>query len=174
MHQQRPDRQRAAQIVIDAGGRIVGRTRMQKIAFLFELSGLGEGFRFEYKHYGPYSEELSDAVRSAAIFNLVEVQEHETSWGGWYSTYSALGEKCAPLCQERAELATEASKIDAIALELAATAAYLSAIERYEDPWAETERRKPEKAGHGRLEKAKAAYQNFLKIKTPNPLPKIV
>lgn len=174
MRPQRPDRERAAQIVTDAGGRIVGRTRMQKIAFLFELTGLGEGFIFEYKHYGPYSEELSDAVRSAATFNLVEVQEHETSWGGWYSTYSAIGEKHIPLSPERAELAAEASKIDAITLELAATAAYLSAAEGYEDPWAETERRKPEKARHGRLENAKAAYKSFLKIKTPNPLPNIV
>ena len=36
---------KAAAIVRDAGGRIVGRTKLQKIAYLLELSGLGEGFR---------------------------------------------------------------------------------------------------------------------------------
>jgi hypothetical protein len=34
------DWQKAAEIVRDAGGRIVGRTKLQKIAYLLELSGL--------------------------------------------------------------------------------------------------------------------------------------
>jgi hypothetical protein len=40
-------------IVRDAGGHIVGRTRLQKIAFMLEPAGLGGGFPFRYKHYGP-------------------------------------------------------------------------------------------------------------------------
>ena len=61
----------AAAIVRDAGGRVVGRTRFQKIAFILEVSGLGSGFPFKYKHYGPYSEELSSASRTAAILGLM-------------------------------------------------------------------------------------------------------
>ena len=36
----------AAEIVRDGGGRIVGRTRLQKVAYLLELAGFGGGFRF--------------------------------------------------------------------------------------------------------------------------------
>ena len=60
--------QKAAEIVRDAGGHIVGRTRLQKIAYLLEITGLGAGFPFRYKHYGPYSEQLADAAETAQIF----------------------------------------------------------------------------------------------------------
>ncbi len=46
-------RRETAEIVRDVGGRIVGRTRLQKIAYLLELAGFGVGFRFEYRHFGP-------------------------------------------------------------------------------------------------------------------------
>ena len=54
--------QAAARIVSDAGGSLIGRTRLQKIAYLLELSGTGAGFPFEYRHYGPYSEKLATAL----------------------------------------------------------------------------------------------------------------
>ena len=38
------DAHRAAEIVRDAGGHIVGRTRLQKIAYILEAAGLGGGF----------------------------------------------------------------------------------------------------------------------------------
>jgi uncharacterized protein YwgA len=53
---------KAAGLVRDAGGRIVGRTRLQKVAYLLTVTGLEEGFAFAYKHYGPYSEELATAT----------------------------------------------------------------------------------------------------------------
>ena len=59
------DTDKVVAIVRDAGGTIVGRTRLQKTAYLLELAGLGEGFHFSYRHYGPYSEELASAVRDA-------------------------------------------------------------------------------------------------------------
>jgi hypothetical protein len=162
---------RITRIVRDAGGRIVGRTRMQKVAFLLEITGLGEGFRFEYKHYGPYSEELTDAAKMAASFGLLVVSEHQTSWGGWYSTYETReGGTIASV--DRAALASEAIKLDSLDLELAATAAYL-AFEGYDDPWLETEKRKPEKSADGRLERAKAAYRCLKAIPVPKPLPEI-
>jgi len=170
----RSDRERAAQIVRDAGGRIVGRTRMQKIAFLLELTGLGEGFHFEYKHYGPYSDELTKAIRAAAAFGLVNVDEQQTSWGGWYSTYSAADQRGKLSLKEPVSLAMEAAKLDPVELELAATAAYLKIFEGYDDPWSETARRKPEKAANGRLESAKAAYRQLMSIEAPRRLPNIV
>src|SRR5262249_39759380 len=77
-----------AAIVRDAGGRIVGRTRLQKIGFVLEAAGLGDGFPFKYRHYGPYSDELMAASRTAAVVGLVDETEHAASWGGSYSTFA--------------------------------------------------------------------------------------
>jgi uncharacterized protein len=81
--------EKVADIIRDAGGTIVGRTRLQKIAYLLELAGVGSGFPFEYRHYGPYSEELALATRMAAMVGLVDEQERAASWGGSYSIYKA-------------------------------------------------------------------------------------
>jgi hypothetical protein len=74
--------------------------------------------------------------------------------------------------EPRQRIAQEMVRADAIELELAATALYL-ANEGYTDPWSETARRKPEKAGNGRLERARLLYQTLRQIKTPRPLPAI-
>lgn len=169
----KPEYRLAAEIVRDAGGQIVGRTRLQKVACLLELAGLGVGFSFAYHYYGPYSEKLSDAVRVAEAFDLVTEEERQAGWGGKYSVFTATKDAGSPDGGARNRLAQAAAQIDAIELELAVTAAYLAANEECLDPWGETARRKPEKAGDGRLEKAKAAYRGLLAISTPTPLPAI-
>jgi uncharacterized protein len=174
MTQIKPFRQKAAEIIRDAGGRIVGRTRLQKVAFLLELAGLGDGFRFEYKHYGPYSEELAEAIGVASLFGLVRIEDHPANWGGWYSTYEATPKAGDATSNQRSAFAREAAKVGAVELELAATAAYLAVVEGYSDPWRETARLKPEKAAKGRLESAKGAYRALMKLDVPHPLPKIV
>lgn len=169
----------AAAIVRDAGGRIVGRTKLQKIAFFFEAAGVGSGFPFRYKHYGPYSEQLAAATQHAAALRLIIEDECVANWGGRYSvfrlpmppdqtTLSARGQ----LAQERGQLAQEMVEADAVELELAATAAFL-ANEGFCDPWAEAARRKPEKAEGERLERAKQLYGRLREIPTPRPLPAI-
>src|SRR5215831_5394587 len=82
------DARQAAAIVRDAGGRIVGRTRLQKIGFVLEAAGVGDGFPYRYKHYGPYSDELTSASRTAAVVGLINETEHAASWGGSYSTFA--------------------------------------------------------------------------------------
>lgn len=163
---------KAAEIVRDAGGQIVGRTKLQKVAYLLELTDQGSGFEFEYRHYGPYSEALTDAIRVADAFGLVTEEERTATWGGRYSIYKVNEELVGP-CDSRAKFATAAAAISAVELELAATAAYLHVVENCPDAWKETERRKPEKAADGRLEKAKRAYRDLLELKTPKPLPNI-
>ena len=170
----KPDRQKAAEIVRDAGGEIVGRTRLQKVGYLLDLAGLGDGFRFEYHHYGPYSEELANAVRMAEAFNLVSEEEHSASWGGTYSIFKATDRAGQAIEGERACFAQAAAKINSIELELAATAAYLAAAEKCPDPWEETARRKPEKATGGRIDRAKDAYRQLLTLKGAKRLPRIV
>jgi hypothetical protein len=164
------DFEKAANIIRDAGGKVVGRTRLQKIAFLLELAGLGEGFDFEYRHYGPYSEQLANAVSTAAMVGLISEEERPTTWGGSYSIFTAISKSAMNAPAARMELIGQAGTADPVALELAATAAFL-ALEGEPDPWGETARRKPEKAA--RLDQAKSLYVKLQAVPTPSPLPSI-
>lgn len=166
------DVQRVKDIICDAGGKIVGRTRLQKITYLLELAGLEDGFVFGYKHYGPYSEGLAQAAERAAALGLINENEHQASWGGLYSVYSAEAHPNVVSPAARSALLREAVDADPIALELAATAAFLAASGT-PDPWIETAKRKPAKAQDGRLATAKALYRNLQRIETPRRLPQI-
>jgi uncharacterized protein YwgA len=159
-----------AAIVRDAGGRIVGRTRLQKVAFILEAAGLGSGFRFKYKHYGPYSEELSEAAGIAGILDFLREVEQPASWGGTYSIYTTATSRDSHASNSRVQIAEESSKADAVELELAATALFL-ACEGMQDPWRETARRKPDKADSGRLDRAQKLYERLRRIDAPRPLP---
>lgn len=163
---------RAAAIVRDAGGHIVGRTKFQKIGFFLEAAGVGSGFPFRYKHYGPYSEQLAAATQHAAALKLLVENEAVANWGGQYSTFYTQMPPDTFSHPARARLAQEMVNADAVELELAATAAFL-AYEGFADPWNETARRKPEKAEGGRLERAKQLYSRLRQVPTPHPLPAI-
>ncbi|WP_224406709.1 hypothetical protein [Afifella sp. IM 167] len=159
-----------AHIIDDAGGEIVGRTKLQKTAYLLTLAGFENRFRFGYKHYGPFSEDLAEAAELAAAFELISEQQKPASWGGSYSVYAAKAAGCT-VPAGRVGLAEAAAKSDAILLELAATAAYL-AQEGRPKPWEETARRKPDKAAEGRLDSAKALYAE-LRAASDDALPEI-
>ena len=162
----------AANIIRDAGGKIIGRTRLQKIAFLLEMVGLGADFHFEYRHYGPYSDRLASAVSGAAVLRAIREEERATTWGGQYSIFTAEPDPKRYPPPERLALIKQASQSDPVALELAATAAFL-ACEGEKDPWDATARRKPEKADPKRLAQAKALYKQLSEIDTPRKLPKL-
>jgi uncharacterized protein YwgA len=163
---------RAAEIVRDAGGQIIGRTRLQKIAYILEAAGLGAGFPFRYKHYGPYSEQLADAAQTARIVGMLNERETPAAWGGVYSIYHSLLPPEDHVHETRRRLAQELVNVDAVELELAATALFL-AYEHFQDPWGETARRKPEKADGGRLQRACSLYRHLRSFPTPTPLPLI-
>jgi uncharacterized protein YwgA len=166
----------ATRIIQDAGGELVGRTRLQKVAYLMQLAGFGDELGFEYRHYGPFSEDLARGMAIATAFGAVKEVEAQADWGGRYSIYSvAPSERLEN--PARAAFVQEAKKIGAIELELAATAAYLFAVEgigrtREGNPWEETRRRKPGKAGSGRLERAVKTYEKLrAAVPTPHSLP---
>lgn len=163
---------KTAAIVRDAGGRVIGRTKLQKVAYLLTVAGLEGGFSFSYKHYGPYSEDLAIAARDGDLLGLLNETEQQASWGGTYSTYVVSAQPDPDGHPARRRLASEAAAADAVELELAATAVFLSR-EGYSDPWDETARRKPEKAENGRLDRAKALYRRLSAIQTPTPWPMI-
>ena len=152
---------RAAEIVRDAGGQIVGRTKLQKIAFFLEVAGIGAGFPFRYKHFGPYSDQLAAATQHASALRLIREIESVATWGGNYSTFYSSEQPGTAQDATRVRLAREMVSADAVELELAATAAYL-AYEGFADPWGETKRRKPDKADAGRLDKAKQLYARLV------------
>lgn len=164
---------KVAAIIADAGGRVVGRTRLQKIAYLLTVTGMEDGLTFGYKHYGPYSEDLASAARLANLLGDLDETEHTTSWGGSYSVFTAQPPADAGGDNDRRQFATAAANSDAVELELAATAVFL-AREGFQDPWSETARRKPEKADADRLERAKNLLRTLSQIPTPQPLPPIV
>jgi uncharacterized protein len=68
-----------ARVVGDAGGEIVGRTRLQKTVFLLGLAGFQDQFRFAYKHYGPFSEALADAAELAVAFDVMSERQRSAS-----------------------------------------------------------------------------------------------
>jgi len=160
----------ATAIVRDAGGRIVGRTKLQKIGFFLEAAGLGGGFPFQYKHYGPYSEQLAFGAQHAAALRLISENETPSGWGGTYSIFISNVPQDDKVDPARTRLVRELVSADPIELELAATALFLRQ-DGFADTWGETERRKPEKAAGGRLERAKQLYQLVRQIPTPEPLP---
>jgi uncharacterized protein YwgA len=163
--------EKIADLIRDAGGEVIGRTRLQKIAFLLEITGLGEGFSFEYRHYGPYSAGLATAARKASLLGLIDETEKVASWGGYYSIYKVVHPSVGKVAKVRLELAKVAAEADPVELELAATAAFLS--DETPAPWEETAKRKADKAANGRLEKAKSLYRKLFDIKTPKRLPNI-
>lgn len=165
------DTDKVRNIILDAGGRIVGRTKLQKVCFFLEAAALGEGFRFKYKHYGPFSEDLAAAAQDAVALGGIVEKVFAASWGGFYSDFSVPLLHTSTANQARLNLATEAAEADSIELELAATALFLSG-EGFADPWYETARRKPEKADDGRLAKAQTLYRKLQKI-VPDKLPNI-
>ena len=162
--------EKVATIVAAAGGKLVGRTRLQKLAYLLELAGLGEGFQFLYRHYGPYSEELALATRDATLMGVLEETENPAAWGGTYSIYKTSHTATDAALLSFAKIAADANAVE---LELAATAAFLSQ-EGNADPWDETARRKSNKADAGRLQKAKELYRKFAQVNTPTALPAIL
>jgi uncharacterized protein YwgA len=159
----------AERLVRDAGGELVGRTRLQKVAYLTQLAGFSCDFRFEYRHYGPFSDDLARGMEIASVVGGVTEEERQADWGGRYSIYRTEGTN-TPEQDPRGAFVRRAAAIGAIELELAATAAFLSQEEGVQDPWAETARRKPAKAANGRLDRARDAY-NRLRFDTGNRLP---
>lgn len=164
------DYENVAKIISDAGGQIVGRTRLQKVAYLLELTGLGSGFAFSYYRFGPYSEELNLASQMGSFFEVLVEEEKSTSWGGNVSIYSC--KKKSTSSSLKRDFIKFASSADPVELELAATAAFL-AIDGFANPWAETAKRKQEKSANGRLDRSRDLYSKLQEFQVPKRLPHI-
>lgn len=149
-----------ADIVSAAGGRLVSRIRLQKIAYLLDQLGTKSGFKYTYYHYGPYSRDLDSAVLDAEEFGLVEETfDRRRSDGARYSIFEigkAEAQHEFTCIQDEAlrKLVKKMASINVTVLELAATAHWLAQSEKVDDWKTEIRRRKGAKTENGRLDDA--------------------
>jgi uncharacterized protein YwgA len=149
-----------ADIVAAAGGRLVSRIRLQKLAYLLDQLGAKSGFRYAYHHYGPYSRDLDAAVSDAEAFGLLEEKyDRRKLDGARYSIFELKGDVASHEFSYLHEdglrrIVQRLAPVHATVLELAATAHWLIANETIKDCRAEIVRRKGTKASEGRLAEA--------------------
>lgn len=147
-----------ADIVGAAGGRLVSRIRLQKIAYLLDQLGAESGFDYSYHHYGPYSRDLDSAILDAEAFNLVnEDFGYRKSDGARYSIFVHRAKEKEFSCLKDDHLRNVAKRLasqNVTVLELAATAHWLAEVEKVDDWKSEIRRRKGSKTDNGRLEEA--------------------
>ncbi len=114
---------------------------------------MGIGWKFEYRHYGPYSEELAICTDVAQMSGELEELERDSGWGGSYFVYR-LGEISKQVIEEDyRQIVKLAKNSNPVALELAATAIFF-AMNGAPNPWKVTKARKPRKATSGNLKMA--------------------
>ncbi|MFB6186575.1 MAG: PadR family transcriptional regulator [Halobacteriaceae archaeon] len=87
--------------ILSAGdGKIEGKTRLQKLAFLLDEEKLGDRFdayEFRKYDYGPFSKELLEDVEDLKEKNLVEIRKSRTFGGNTRYDYrlTEMGRKVA-------------------------------------------------------------------------------
>lgn len=165
--------QLARTIVEAAGGEIVGRTRLQKIAYVLSRAGFVKGLTFSYHHFGPYSEDLTRAIDDAVLLKQVSRVDHTAGWGGNYSIFRTTDDTAdAKLNKKAKDLASFLADKNAVILELAATAIFL-ADEGVSDAWSELRRRKPSKSSDENMKKATELVRDIYKFSSLKALPAI-
>jgi uncharacterized protein YwgA len=160
----------AAELIQDAGGEVVGKTRIQKAAFFLESMGLGRGFEFYYKHYGPFSDELASALHFARELGLTMEENKKAAWGGAYTVFRSEAHQVRQQNEARTRVLQIARDANPVALELAATALFLRK-EGAVEPWSEVKNLKPTKATADNLKLAKKLYADLSEVNAPSPLP---
>jgi uncharacterized protein len=148
------------------GGRLIGKTRLQKSVYFLEALGAGFGFDFSYHHYGPYSEELANLTDDAKALGLLKIKWHTSQDGSEYAVFEDteedLEEEDEEANEKREGILRVLKEYSAVELELAATADFLSKHGYQNDPWAETRRRKGSKLTDERMGRAKELLRELL------------
>jgi len=159
-----------AEVTAAAGGKIVGRVRLQKVFYLLDKMGLNSGFRYEYHHYGPYSADLSEAMADAIAFGFMgKTEPRRVSDGITYSIYTVrdchIGEGAIRIGElDRTKVVTALAHMQSrssLILELAATIHWLQHVESVSDWRLELHRRKGVKTEQGRADEALALLRDL-------------
>ena len=151
----------AVNLVALNGGELVGSTRLQKQAYLVHCCGANlEELDFIYHHYGPYSFELADGCIEAQAEGWMTTEERPGRYGVRYTTYRMtnpppLGGIGDLSKREAGHVVDCTNRVSSVALELAATAAFLQRQGIYNDVLSELKLRKSRKATDPNLEGAR-------------------
>ena len=146
-----------------SGGKLVGRTRLQKEAYLLDCCGADLELSFTYHHYGPYSFDLADGWDDAKAEGCIEIEEQPGRHGVPYSIF-ALKKETDDTTDSFGRLSADAARVHLdkmkavsdVVLELAATIVFLRKEGHGEGTIEELKARKPLKATAGRIKKAVA------------------
>ena len=154
------------------GGTLVGRTRLQKQAYLLDRCGGDFGLLFTYHRYGPYCFELVGGLNDARAEGRIEVEEQIGRHGVAYAIFRSGDQAGIPQrlggleADEARSLLNRMRDISDIVLELAATIVFLR------DEWdyfgkgktgavEETRKRKPLKSTDERISEAQDLLQEL-------------
>ena len=159
------------------GGELVGRTRLQKRAYLLHRCGANFDFPFVYYHYGPYSFDIADGCIDASVNKRIRIREKMGRHGSRYAIFTLKGktgrhDRIGTLSADdvRPMLRMMEMVTDTV-LELAATIVFLRDEGEYgEKAIAETKARKSLKATPERLAKAFSLIRD-LGLDPENKLP---
>ena len=152
-------------IALHDEGKLVGRTRLQKEAYLLHRCGgnFELPFPFVYHHYGPYSHALADGLLDAHASHRINIEERLGSYGISYAIFRLNGDRdghgnLGDLSARHALSLVQAMQaVSDLVLELAASIVFLRKESGYgPDAEAETEARKPLKATPERMKQALA------------------
>ena len=150
------------------GGELVGRTRLQKGAYLLHRCGANFDLSFVYHHYGPYSFDLADGCVDARAEKRIEIEEHTGRYGIKYAIFKNDGNIESPVflgalpAVKARHLLNKMKKVSDIVLELAATIVFLRGNDDdIDQAIAKTKARKPLKATDDRLKKALALIRDL-------------
>jgi hypothetical protein len=149
----------AIQIVAANQGRLVGKTRLQKTAYLLQLSGMEPVYDFDYHHYGPFSTELAEGAEIAVATGDLQAEDRPGPYDLPYTIFTTEErpqEAINGLPIDRArEILRTLERVPSVVLELAATMAFLAVNGTSRDQIAARVRSlKPRKATPDRLEAA--------------------
>ena len=155
-----------ARLVHLNGGRLIGKTRLQKSAYFLEMTRAGFGFDFSYYRFGPYSEELTSSIDDALALGLISIDWRESQGGTRYAIFHSglANEDEDEQDIKRRKVLDVLKKFSSIEIELAATADFLKRNGYANDPWTETKRRKANKVDSERLTKSKQLLQEIVSI----------
>ena len=164
---------KAKEIVVNMivlyGGELVGRTRLQKQAYLLHRCGGEFQLDFVYHHYGPYSFGLADGLTDARAEGQIEIEEKPGRYGIRYAKFRLRENIQQPhglgkLTENDAFrlLRIMKEEVSDIVLEIAATIVFLRDEGGYGDQAvAETKVRKPLKATAQRVRQALALLRKL-------------
>lgn len=111
----------AALIAAHPGGKIVGRTRLQKEVKLLQRLDYPTDYSYTIHFYGPYSEELQSDVGLLEAFSFVEETQEVSAEGNPYYVLRSKSTESLPDVQKFQPLVQVLDASPTVVLELAAT-----------------------------------------------------